>query len=272
MCIYNLILCLFSQVFLTMHRIIGWLNGDWWLGQDFKWSSRDLFYDRSTIPQISWRKWVKGPKISIHRYFKPEPPDYEAGVIGTQSRLLVNSLSSDTRDVTTLQSSVGKRKCRSSLIKGVATEVKAVKAVKVQTILMRWDWVHLVLRPLFHLLYHPQMIDDDDCGAIGGMKIDRGNRSTRRKPVPVPLCLPQIPHDLTLARILGAAVGSRRLTAWAMAWPLASCISWALWEMCPFCKILLESGVWGVEVFLYSSTRLVIHFSVSSDRARGKAR
>jgi hypothetical protein len=26
------------------------------------------------------------------------------------------------------------------------------------------------------------MIDESDCGAIGGMKIGRGNRSTRRKP------------------------------------------------------------------------------------------
>jgi hypothetical protein len=32
------------------------------------------------------------------------------------------------------------------------------------------------------LFYQPQMIDDGDCGAIGEMKIDRGNRSTRRKP------------------------------------------------------------------------------------------
>jgi hypothetical protein len=38
------------------------------------------------------------------------------------------------------------------------------------------------------LLYEPQMIDEDDCGAIGGMKIGRGNRSTRRKPAPAPLC------------------------------------------------------------------------------------
>jgi hypothetical protein len=29
------------------------------------------------------------------------------------------------------------------------------------------------------------------------MRIDRGNRSTRRKPAPAPLCPPQIPHDLT---------------------------------------------------------------------------
>jgi hypothetical protein len=55
----------------------------------------------------------------------------------------------------------------------------------------------LVLRPLFGLLYGPQMIDDDDCGAIGGMRIGRENRSTLRKPVPVPLCPPQILRDLT---------------------------------------------------------------------------
>jgi hypothetical protein len=30
------------------------------------------------------------------------------------------------------------------------------------------------------LLYKPQMLDEGDCGAIGGMKIGRGNRSTRR--------------------------------------------------------------------------------------------
>jgi hypothetical protein len=29
--------------------------------------------------------------------------------------------------------------------------------------------------------------DDDECGAVGGMRIDRGNLSTRRKPAPVPL-------------------------------------------------------------------------------------
>jgi hypothetical protein len=47
------------------------------------------------------------------------------------------------------------------------------------------------------LLYQPQMIDDGDCGAIGGMKIGRGNRRTRRKPAPAPLCPPQIPLDQT---------------------------------------------------------------------------
>jgi hypothetical protein len=35
---------------------------------------------------------------------------------------------------------------------------------------------------------------DDECGT---MRIGKGNRSTRRKPAPMPLCPPQIPHDLT---------------------------------------------------------------------------
>jgi hypothetical protein len=45
------------------------------------------------------------------------------------------------------------------------------------------------------LLYQPQMIGDGDCGEIGEMKIGNGNRSTRGKRAPGPLCLPQIPHD-----------------------------------------------------------------------------
>jgi hypothetical protein len=36
---------------------------------------------------------------------------------------------------------------------------------------------------------------DYDEGEIGGKLIGRGNRSTRSKPVPVPLCPPQIPHS-----------------------------------------------------------------------------
>jgi hypothetical protein len=40
------------------------------------------------------------------------------------------------------------------------------------------------------LLYWPQMIDDGDCGTIGGMKIGRGDWSTRRKPAPMPLFPP----------------------------------------------------------------------------------
>jgi hypothetical protein len=54
--------------------------------------------------------------------------------------------------------------------------------------------------PLFGLLYRPRMIDDDECGAFGGMRTGRGNRSTWSKPAPMPLCPPQILHDLTWAR------------------------------------------------------------------------
>jgi hypothetical protein len=45
------------------------------------------------------------------------------------------------------------------------------------------------------------------------MRIGRGNRSTRRKPAPVPLLSPQIPHDLNQVRTRASVVGSRRLTA-----------------------------------------------------------
>jgi hypothetical protein len=56
------------------------------------------------------------------------------------------------------------------------------------------------------LLYQPQMIYEGDCGAIGGMKIGRGNQSTRKKPALAPLCPPQIPHDQTRAQTRAAAV------------------------------------------------------------------
>jgi hypothetical protein len=61
------------------------------------------------------------------------------------------------------------------------------------------DWVHLVRRPLIGLSYEPR-VRDDECGPVAGMKIGRGNRSTLRKPVAVPLCPPQISRDLTWAR------------------------------------------------------------------------
>jgi hypothetical protein len=41
------------------------------------------------------------------------------------------------------------------------------------------------------------MIGEGDCGAIGGMKIGRGNRSTRREPTSAPLGSPQMPLDQT---------------------------------------------------------------------------
>jgi hypothetical protein len=45
------------------------------------------------------------------------------------------------------------------------------------------------------------------------------------KPVPVPLCPPQIPHGLARDRTRASAVGGRRLTAWTMARPTSFTIN-----------------------------------------------
>jgi hypothetical protein len=63
-------------------------------------------------------------------------------------------------------------------------------------------------------LYQPQMTDDDECGAIGGTQISKKKQKySKKKPVRMTLCQPQIPRDLTHARTRAAAVGSRPLTA-----------------------------------------------------------
>jgi hypothetical protein len=58
---------------------------------------------------------------------------------------------------------------------------------------VQWDFGHC--GHYWPILYQPQMIGDGDCGEIGGMKIGRGNRSTRRISAPEPLSPPQIPLD-----------------------------------------------------------------------------
>jgi hypothetical protein len=58
-----------------------------------------------------------------------------------------------------------------------------------------------------------------DDGEIGVIVIGRGNRSTLRKPSLMPFRPPQTPHA-GRTRSRAAAVGSQRLTAWAMARPL----------------------------------------------------
>jgi hypothetical protein len=51
-------------------------------------------------------------------------------------------------------------------------------------------------------------------------EIDREKpKYSGKKPVPVPLCPPQIPHELTRYRTRACALGGRRLTAWATARP-----------------------------------------------------
>jgi hypothetical protein len=80
------------------------------------------------------------------------------------------------------------------------------------------------LRPLgTSAIYCPIVPAPGDCEdeEFGEMKIGRGNRSTRRKPATAPLRPPQNPLDQTRAQTRAAAVGSQRLTAWAMA--RASC-------------------------------------------------
>jgi hypothetical protein len=56
---------------------------------------------------------------------------------------------------------------------------------------------------------------DYDDGEIGGM-IGKGNRSTRRKPAPMPLCPPQTP-PAAWTRTRAAPMESQRITALATA-------------------------------------------------------
>jgi hypothetical protein len=48
----------------------------------------------------------------------------------------------------------------------------------------------------------------NEYGAIGRMRIGGENQSTRRKPAPVSLCPPQIPHDMTWDQTWAITVGS----------------------------------------------------------------
>jgi hypothetical protein len=74
------------------------------------------------------------------------------------------------------------------------------------------DRVHLVRWLLFDQLYQPRMIDDQ-CEAVGEMKIGSANRSTRKKTARLLLCPPQIPHDLTGDRARASAVMARSTRA-----------------------------------------------------------
>jgi hypothetical protein len=86
------------------------------------------------------------------------------------------------------------------------------------SLLIEWgvesSWVHSSLRPQLAYCASPGVFDN---GEIGRM-IGRGNRSTRRKPAPVPLCPPQTPHAARM-RTRSAAVGRQRLTTSATPLP-----------------------------------------------------
>jgi hypothetical protein len=60
------------------------------------------------------------------------------------------------------------------------------------------------------IVTYPGDYDEEE---FGGIKIGKGNRSTRREPATAPLCPPQIPLDQTRIRTRAVVVGSQRLTA-----------------------------------------------------------
>jgi hypothetical protein len=55
------------------------------------------------------------------------------------------------------------------------------------------------------------MMEDDECGAVGGI-FGKRNRSTWRNPNPVPFYPPKILNDLTRARTRAIPVGNLYLT------------------------------------------------------------
>jgi hypothetical protein len=74
----------------------------------------------------------------------------------------------------------------------------------------------------------------DECGSVSEMS-GRGNQSTWRKPVPVPFCPLQIPHDLTKARTWAATVGNWHLMALALGLTHPP-VQWLLGGYFPGCK------------------------------------
>jgi hypothetical protein len=96
-----------------------------------------------------------------------------------------------------------------------------------------------------------------DDGEIGGM-IGRGNRSTRRKPAPMPLCPPQTPHAAR-ARTRAATVGSQRLTAWATARPsycirLIYMISLLTFLLFKILLLMHSTCTWGTRLYILVET------------------
>jgi hypothetical protein len=66
----------------------------------------------------------------------------------------------------------------------------------------------LLLRPLTVLFFQTMILE-----LLVNCIISKGNFRTRRKPAPVPLCPPQLPHEMIQAQTRAAAVGSRRISA-----------------------------------------------------------
>jgi hypothetical protein len=94
------------------------------------------------------------------------------------------------------------------------------------------------------LLYQPRMICDGDCGEIGGIKISRGNRSTRRIPAPAPLLSVTKSH-MTRPGLNPGCRGGK---------PATNCLSYgAALETCLSQK--LDLILWAYDVF-YDTFRI----------------
>jgi hypothetical protein len=81
---------------------------------------------------------------------------------------------------------------------------------------IRWYCLLMMLSVLRLYGINDRMIND--YGAVGGMRIGKENQCTCRKPAPVPLCPPKIPHDLN--RIRATRTGSWRLITRDVEWSL----------------------------------------------------
>jgi hypothetical protein len=68
----------------------------------------------------------------------------------------------------------------------------------------------------------------------------------------VPLCPPQIPHDLTWDRTRAAAVGSQRLTAWAVA-RLVNAVTLIFYESSLWMKPFLHNAKYDNSGFYLSA-------------------
>jgi hypothetical protein len=90
-------------------------------------------------------------------------------------------------------------------------------------------------------------------GAIGGMKFGRGNRSTRRKPTPAPLCPPQNPTWQTQSQTLDHSGGK----------PATNRLSYGATFFSPISSPLTTCR-FTVEVFDPASTRVVLSVSSKS--------
>jgi hypothetical protein len=95
-------------------------------------------------------------------------------------------------------------------------------------------WWRLLVFSFFRVMEHRW--NDIDTGRL---------KYSGKKPVPVPLCPPQIPHGLTRDRTRASAVRGRRLTAWTMARPWQTferIVPPSLWEQArQECYVMLPS-------------------------------